>query len=547
MQLRRLVAGCLALLAGLTAPGSCVLSAEAMFRFSETQSESPPSDFEGMIVDSIEIDNRNIYDTKQPGYSGFLFRAANRLHLVTRQRVVGRELLLEKGQAFSRDLAEETARNLRQRLPLNDAWVEVERLDDRRVLVRVVTIDQWSLQGGVRSFDRSGQETSLQVGVEDKNLLGQAQYLSLDYYVQESDNNYVTSTFREIRVLGRPLSLQLDFSSNPTARLKKLTFGRPFYNLAQTFSFQIETSDGGGRQERFYEGTQIAQWQAKYDATRLSADYRFGPYHRKTTVGASYLYVSNRTSDRVIDDPSLFVPGNFPGDSVYHRVGVGAAQSFAHYVVVNRINGFAYTEDMSVGTEFKASFGRAFVPGFRDYLHDLLKVSGLGTLRLGSLLVSGEYNRSLWFRQSVDLRRETQCGLRAYYNRFRFMTLALRTWYASDRGEDPNPLDLGGKNGLRGYATEFTSGDRLHVTNLEARFYTGVEILSLLLGGVVFTDIGRTWASGQPVVLRDYYQGFGAGLRVSLEKLSRTELIRADVAITPDGRWELLLGTGQYF
>jgi outer membrane protein assembly factor BamA len=529
-----------ALLAGHVRPS------ENIYRFTENQSESRQGSTARVTVDSIEIDNRNIYDTREPGYGNFLFRAANKLHLVTRQRIIRQELLLKRGQPFSRELAEETARNLRLRFPLNDAWVEVEQLTDSTVLVRVVTIDQWSLQGGVRSFDRSGQETELQIGIEEKNLLGQAQYLSFDYYMQDNDN-FITSTYREPRVFGRPLSAQVDYSSDPKAQLKRLVLARPFYNLAQHLSLSMIVSDGGGRKERFRAGNKIGQWQARYDATELGLDYRFGPYHRKTTFGAGYVYVSSRISDRVVYDPLFFGPDDFPEDSVYHRFEIGAAQSFLDYVVVKRINGFSFNEDASLGVQFGARAGRAFAPDLHRYLHDLLKVSTLGTFRRGSLLVSGQYNRTYWFRQSTDFRRTIQFGVWGYYNRYRFMTLAFRSWYASDRSEDSNPLDLGGKNGLRGYITELTSGDRLHVVNIEARFFTGVEILSVLLGAVVFTDVGRTWESGQPVVIRDYYQSFGAGFRVSLEKLSRSELIRADIAITPDGRWELILGTGQYF
>ena len=53
---------------------------------------------------------------------------------------------------YHEEIAVETARNLRVRFPFNDAWIEVEPVGDAHVIVRVVTIDQWSLIGGVRSL-----------------------------------------------------------------------------------------------------------------------------------------------------------------------------------------------------------------------------------------------------------------------------------------------------------------------------------------------------------------------------------------------------------
>ena len=160
--------------------------------------------------------------------------------------------------------------------------------------------------------------------------------------------------------------------------------------------------------------------------------------------------------------------------------------------------------------------GRAFVSGFEDHLYDYAEFEALGTRQILGHIVTGHYKRSFWFRREEDFRRLTEAQVVVYNNRLEFVTLAFRTVYISDKGDDPYPLELGGKSGLRGYDTEFQSGDRAHVVNVEARFFPGIEFLSVKLGTAAFVDLGRTFVRDQRFTLQDYYVSAGAGLRLSL-------------------------------
>lgn len=83
--------------------------------------------------------------------------------------------------------------------------------------------------------------------------------------------------------------------------------------------------------------------------------------------------------------------------------------------------------------------------------------------------------------------------------------------------------------------------------NLESRFYPNLEFLSIIFGGIVFSDIGRAWARGEATKLNDLEYSIGAGLRISLEKATKSEIIRIDAAVTRYGNWGVAFGTGQYF
>ncbi len=501
----------------------------------------------GRIIDSIEIDNRNIYDLENPKYRGLIFRTANNLHTVTRRGIIQRELLFSVGQPFSIEVANETARNLRTRFPLNDAWIEVRDLGDNKVLVRLVTIDQWSLIGGLRSFDRDGNETNLQFGFEERNFLGRAQFVSFDYYIQEKDDNYIATKFTEPRILGWPYSFQLEYCTDPVDKAEKVSFGRPFYSLAQRFSFMLELSNTSGRQERFFNGHQIAEWGYRGDRADLEVEYRWGPFRRKFGLRGEYRYLSQDMTDRTIFDPAFFSPEYFPDDSIYHRFDIGASYTLQDFIIMRRINGFDYNEDVTVGFTLETTLGRAFRPGFDSYHYDYLNGRVALVQNLGWWLLLAEYERSFWFKGSDDLRRLSTFAFTAYNNRISFLTVAFRTYFISDKSNDYNRLDLGGRSGLRGYDTESSSGDRAHVMNLEGRFFSKLELLSVKIGAAIFADVGRTWQSGEAVRFRDYDASFGAGLRLSLEKLTRAELVRIDLARTSSGKWDLSVSTGQYF
>lgn len=129
------------------------------------------------------------------------------------------------------------------------------------------------------------------------------------------------------------------------------------------------------------------------------------------------------------------------------------------------------------------------------------------------------------------------------------MTLAMRTVYRSESMADgSNQLYLGGTNGLRGYDKYFRTGDRSHLVNTELRFYPQIKLLSLLFGAAMFADVGRTWKHGEPLsVFDNYHHSLGVGLRVSLEKFTRGEIIRIDVARTDDANWQISADSHQYF
>lgn len=544
-RLPNLLVGIFLIQLGLSGLGS-VSASDGPYKWDGNSGQGENGSFpQGAVIDSIEIDTRNIYDLTDDHYNNFLFRTANALHRVTRKFVVERELLFTVGDSLDQLLVEETARNLRAGLPINDAWVEVEELSPGHYLVRVVTVDQWSLLGGLRGISRDGNETDYHVGIEERNLLGWSKFLAFDAFFREKRANFVTTTFRDRRFAGLPLSVLTHYSSNPENTVRLVTLSRPFYDLQQRLSWQLLWNDATTKSERYQNDSLEASWVEKTDEFRVRPAYRFGPYNRKTTIGAEYIYHSSQVRDRTVRTGSDW--DFFATDSVYHQFNLVLEQTWQRFTKTRHINSFAYDEDITLGLDLNLELGRAFRPEFDDNLYDYLMVEGMLLERWDSWLAGVTIGRSYWFRGDETFRQRYWAQILAYNNALPWVTLAANTTFIGDKSDDPSSVLLGGKSGIRGYDTEYRSGDRLHVVNLESRFYPGLEILSVEFGAVMFLDFGCAWNRGESLKQGVYEQSYGVGLRVSLERLSRTELFRMDLARAQYGNWEISASTGHYF
>jgi len=507
--------------------------------------------YRGVIVDSIVIENRNIFDTASNRHRHFIFQLANKLHYKTRRNVIKREVLVKAGEAFSPELAEETARNLRQRLALYDAWVETKMLANGHLLVRIVTIDEWSLSGGL-NISRDGNKTEYRLAVAERNLLGNNQYLSAEYIVPSSDDDYVVARFLDRRFLGTPYAVELGYGDDPLGTFRQVSFGHPFYDLSQTYSFDLTVATTGGRREVHNDGRLIGWSNNEGDQFKISGAYRIGSYTRKIQISPEYVYRYEQVLDTAnlgttADERGLAHDG-FPSDSLYHQVGGGGRLSNLEFAMLKQIDGFGYTEDFVLGQALRAGYARALTSDFQDYVFDIFDLGFSEGYQRGPNLTFLTYQRMFWFRGGKDIRRVTRLSANYYGRAFTFLTIASRGVYVSDwRADGVEALAVGGRGDIRGFDEYLETGDRKGIFNLEGRFYPNVELLSILFGGAVFADAARTWKSDERLSLKGFYASAGVGLRIAIERSLKNRLLRIDLAYSHKNGWQLSIGTDQYF
>jgi len=281
----------------------------AVLFFQASQAESPSPEPEA-VVGEIKLRKLNVFDLSNEEENNWLYRLANRLHIVTRDRVIRGQLLFEPGEQYDQRLFEETERILRRNRYLYDANIETTLRKDGVVDVVVVTKDVWTL-GPDLSLSRKGGENKSQIGIEEQNLFGHGQTVRFNHeenvdrrsnsfefsdrhlghswvsmYLQIADNSDgETSQFSAVPVPTLPSAIPTD---------RKLTYPYLGFETLQD-EFEISSNrDQIGRKEDFLLGTRLAgsigwaseSFGADRDALLYSATASrgFGSLDRKTLL-----------------------------------------------------------------------------------------------------------------------------------------------------------------------------------------------------------------------------------------------------------------------
>ena len=214
-----------------------VLAALAVFAPCAGAGEVPDAD--GLeagryVIGEVTLEKADVFDLDNPDENNWLYRAANRYHIVTRDKIIRKQLRFAPGDLYDKRRVEESARILRQNKYLYDASIEATRAADGKVDLTVHTRDIWSLSPEL-SISRSGGETRSRIGLEETNLLGRGQMLRVlrDNDIDREEN---VVEFADRRVGTNWWSILARYSDNSDGHTYLLTTTRPFYALDARWS-----------------------------------------------------------------------------------------------------------------------------------------------------------------------------------------------------------------------------------------------------------------------------------------------------------------------
>jgi len=511
---------------------------------STAEIEDTVTGLSGPLIDSIHIENGEIFAEDSSKYDLWIFQLANRLHIKTKKYVIRRELLLKEGDPFSRRLADETERNLRALPFLWDARVNLRQSPKGKNVLEVSTADSWTLLGGI-SISRTAGETVYHIRGEEQNLLGTGQYLSLHYYIRDTLEDYAQFTFLERRLFSSRFYFQVCRDGNPEIGMTSLTLGKPFYSLDTRFSARFSYIDWDRREDYYDRGIIIAQDKTQGQQLSMYGGYRFGSYNDKLQIGAEIFYkdisiVEKKASVSHPDFP-------FPEDSLYYAVIPELSIHNYQYVQTTHIDKFRRVEDILLLNGARLRFGRAFNDD-NGKIYDLaeLRINYAKFFKNNLLLL--EITRNYWLNGSRDFRNKANISIRYYNNGISWLTPMLGIRYDEDLREgNVASLYLGENNGLRGYPKNYSTGEKRIAGNIECRIFPGINILSADLGAVQFFDFGKSWKYDSNLRFRDLLWSVGIGLRIGVERVSSAKMMRFDLAYAGKLKdWQISFGLGQY-
>ncbi len=489
---------------------------------------------QGAVIGEIVLDKSDVFDLSNPKENKALYRLANRLHIITKDKVIKQQLLFKTGDPYKTQLIDESGRILRQNRYLYNAEVKPIRVRNGIVDVSVATRDVWSL-GPDLSFSRSGGENRSRYGLEETNLLGRGQTLRV-VHGEDVDRKSDSIEFYDRNLGYSRVAAFLGISRNSDGRSNRLSIIRPFYALDARWSAGARMEEDDRRSTLYVLGDEAAEYQ--HERRAFSA---FGGYSKGLRDGAARRWTfgiahdDNRFSDVV--DPAL--PAMIPQDRklIYGFARFEYVQD-AFKTTRNR-DQIGKTEDFLMGTRLSATLGwsdRSLGADRDALIYSTTFSRGFGSLEKNALLLAAaasgriESGHAANSKIVIDARYyRTQSPKRLF-----FATINATAGHALDLD---NPTQIGGDNGLRGYPLRYQNGESKLLVTIEQRYFTDWHPFQLArIGGAIFADAGRLWGSNPlDVEDRGWLTDIGIGLRIAPTRNSSRKIVHLDLAFPLNG------------
>jgi hypothetical protein len=487
----------------------------------------------GVTIGRFDIVRHDIFDAGDEALA-WPYRLANRLHPVTREAVIRRELLIGPGDCPDGEALAQTERNLRRLGFLRDARVEVGPSEDGardRVDVRVSTFDTWTTVPQLR-FAKVGNRWVWTAGLSERNLFGRGQRVEV-LRRSDIDRDETSFAFHDPRIAGSRVQAFASFGARSDGHRTELEVGRPFFALTTRWSFQarLESFDqvdplyGSG--ERVSDLPHAARWLDLVGARAVA----------RTGAGAVRLHVAYRhRRDEVGGDRRRFGIAEAGVSLLEHR-----------FLKLTHVNRFEGSEDFNLGHQLSAALGvstpalggEAGTAVFASVADRIGVPLGPSRFVLAEASWAGRRRHGRWENAIGEVQ------LDGFARLARRAVALTRMQYRHGTNLDPEvQLTLGAQNGLRGYPVRQWVGTRSLLLAAESRLFVADDVRQLASFGVAaFVDAGYAWPDGRPVALRDLRGNLGLALLVGRNRLTtsrraaRFDLTYALAPVAGRSRW----------
>jgi len=505
----------------------------------------PRTGYGNTYIRNIDIIRQNVFDNHRQADGNFLYRLGNKLHVVTRERVIKRELLFESGDEFNEESLNLSVRNIRGLPYIGEVTTDVKQVGSDSVDITITTEDLWTTILGASS-EGGGGLYSLSFYADEKNIAGMGMGIETDLsFTTDNNDGYAIHLF-DPRFLNT--RNYLDFSMSDFTYDDEISFTliKPFYSVDTRWSYSGQFIGQRQRPRLFYQGEEIFQYKRDYTYLSLTGSRAFGRYSR-VLPNIQYFYSKLDYTEL----PGYPDNGIIPNDEIISGPGLGFKLTTFKYTTGTYLDEFGTTEDL---TEHITLSGGVLWSGptFKaDYTATVISIDAGFFLQPARYLYTG-FKNSYSHYYVDNFRRERIANIMesiVYLKPSTYHLLSFRSITSFAWRQKPNyKSSLGGDNGLRGYPNRYFNGTRLALINTEYRIYSPLEILTVGIGGALFFDAGYVWDKDDSIRFDDLKSDLGLGLRLGLTKSSTARSIRFDLAKSlTDDNWYISFGTENLF
>ncbi|NIV17375.1 MAG: hypothetical protein GWN47_02965 [Woeseiaceae bacterium] len=486
------------------------------------------------VIGDIILDKQDVFDLSNPKENKWLFRLANKWHIITRDNVITKQLLLESGDFYSQRLVDESERILRRNQYFYDASIKPVNAADGRVDLLVTTKDVWTLNPGF-SVSRKGGENKTVIDIEELNLLGRGQLIRLAR-TDDVDRDSKSIEFDDKHLGNSWIALNALYADNSDGDARRLTLQRPFYALDTRWSAGFNLTEFDQRGILYDLGEEAAEYQ--HYRRYFSA---WGGWSRGLQNGWVRRYTAGVVSDKsrfsnVID---ATLPAAIPIDRhfVYPFIGIEFLQD--KYVTTTNRDQIEKTEDYLTGTRFTATVGWSedkFGADNDALLYTFGASRLLGSLEDTALSLAVDSSGRIEDGEKRNLLLSVKARYSKRFSDKHSFFAGLSATYGDNLDLD-TPIELGGDSGLRGYPLRYQTGDSKLLLSVEQRYFWDWYPWRLFrVGGAIFADVGRTWGD-HPVGGTEFgwLRDVGVGLRFAPTRSGSRKILHLDIAFPLDG------------
>lgn len=502
----------------------------------------------GFVISGIDIQIDNVFDADQPEAKTWYGRAANFIHIRTREEVVRRELLFKVGDRVDAVKIHDTERVLRTTLDTSrDVTIVPERIEGRTVWARVIFKDAWTLNADLH-YGHVGGQNKYTARIHERNFLGLGKGLELSHD-HTFERNVDTAAYYDPQLFGSLWTLSTNYQKLSDGKARLFDLERPFYTVATPWAVQLSVSDQLETLSLYDLGHTVYRTRDTSQSAVLSASWAY----RRTPESASRTGVGFVLNQTRYTNPEVVRPGILPplkledrrlrGPEITWEWLQSRNESFTDLATIGRHETFNLGWDVNLAAgAYTPSLGSGGSGPFFSLTATKGHRLSENTLLLESAVLQGRREQGAW--RGGLLANE----LTVYNTTLRHQTLVADLRVDLSLRPDPESwLYLGGEDGMRGYRNHFRAGDRRWMATVEDRVITDRDLWGLVrVGFVGFVDLGGIHGFGASGWGRTY-SDIGAGLRFGNLKGRVSQVLQIVVAVplvkTPETKgYEIVAG-----
>lgn len=467
--------------------------------------------YRNMRINTIDIEQLPVFDAD----GNWLERLGNKAHVMTRRRIIRRDLLFQTGDLLDPQLIVKNKQLLRSRKYISDVAIDVrpDPNDSTAVNLVVRTRDSWTItaDAGIHS------EGHTMIGLSDANIFGGGNQLMIKTHFNRKDFSYGGNIIE----YEMPNLFGSFFSS-------ELSAGRNFYNSILDFNLQkqlIKRTDysvGVSYSDRKYK-----YYQLDCDTMTLVKEQNINVWggnsrylrHINSSLYFMWRYNRRRMSRRPQDVSALHHPAFHEHDALLLSMGLYREK----FYTTSMIYELGANEYLASGYKAELLGGYSWTE-FDNKLYLGLSLQGGGFCNAGYLMggfTLGSYiddQSGKWEQSAVDI------NLRWFSNLFQVRRLRIRQFLGMNYTQGWNRLTGSNEvigftryNGLQMLKGRHLGTNRMTM-NTETIIFTPYQPLGFRIAFFTFADFGLLGTSSN-IFRNNFFTSFGAGVRIKNERL----------------------------